>query len=406
MKMPLRYQVGIIGLVLWSYFARPIYDATWIAIGRGANKIVAARSLTFALPYDDLVGLNTQLVQEMDSYLLRTRDSGGESLLTPMRNARTVPDFQKASEPLRALLRQSLGFPLADALQGNDFSKVQRKLLGEDELATYTLLTIPVLGDETKGFIHSVGILITPKSHEARMPLIIAAHGRGGMPDLAKKIPVMQPYNRDLAMGAVQRGWSVFEPIFVFYGKDQPENIRDLLTVRAQEAGTSLLAMEFTKTTRALDYLLTFPEYDSSRVAMVGISYGGFNTLYTTALDPRIKVSVVAAYFNDRAQVLDSSEPNGFSDWRFPNSLGALRDPNIAALVCPRPLQIQAGNQDQLFPVKGARKTAPEARAFYSQLGLESKFDYHEFVGRHDFDGDAAWDFIASHWTDGMSVSR
>ncbi len=83
---------------------------------------------------------------------------------------------------------------------------------------------------------------------------------------------------------------------------------------------------------------------------MIGMSYGGFYTLYTTALEPRIKAAVVAGYFNDREAILDDSEPYGLFDWRFPDSLGWLRDPNIAALVCPRPLLVEDGEYDQIFP--------------------------------------------------------
>ena len=63
---------------------------------------------------------------------------------------------------------------------------------------------------------------------------------------------------------------------------------------------------------------------------MMGQSYGGFYTLYTTALEPRIRVAAVAAYFNDREQVLDQSEPFGFLDWRFPDSLTRWRDRSVA----------------------------------------------------------------------------
>ncbi|WP_438983966.1 hypothetical protein [Vulcanococcus sp.] len=34
---------------------------------------------------------------------------------------------------------------------------------------------------------------------------------------------------------------------------------------------------------------------------MMGFSYGGFYTLYTSALDQRIKAAVVSGFFNDRA---------------------------------------------------------------------------------------------------------
>ncbi|MEO7932584.1 MAG: dienelactone hydrolase family protein [Chthoniobacterales bacterium] len=354
------------------------------------------------MPFDDVVALNTRLVAETDGYIKSTREL--DAHLPQLQNIlySSLPDYAASTEFLRATLRQSIQYPIANALHGNDFSSVQETSIGADELASYSLLVIPALGDASIALVNAVGILIVPKKHDAKMPLIIAAHGRGGMPDHSAngKITLMESNHRDLARGAIERGWAVFEPIYVFYGRGYPENIRDLLTIRAEEAGTSLLAMEFTKTERAIDYLLTRPEFDASRLAMVGMSYGGFNTLYTAALDPRIRVAVVAAYFNDRPDVLDSNEPDGFLDWRFSRSAGALRDPQIAALVCPRPLQIQAGTQDQLFPVEGARKAAPEAREYYRKLGLEDRFDYHEFTGRHDFDGDAAWTFIERGFTE------
>jgi len=97
---------------------------------------------------------------------------------------------------------------------------------------------------------------------------------------------------------------------------------------------------------------------------------------------------------HERSDILDAKEPFGFYDWRFTDSLGLFRDPHIAALVCPRPLQIQAGTQDQLFPIESARKVIPETRDIYRKLGLETHFEYHEFIGRHDFDASAAWRFV------------
>ena len=64
--------------------------------------------------------------------------------------------------------------------------------------------------------------------------------------------------DRDLARGA----WNAvgrLEPVYLFYGKDYPENIRDRITVRAQETGTTLPAIEITKIIRAIDYLTSRP---------------------------------------------------------------------------------------------------------------------------------------------------
>ncbi|MGI8437860.1 MAG: hypothetical protein ACR2NX_13330 [Chthoniobacterales bacterium] len=116
--------------------------------------------------------------------------------------------------------------------------------------------------------------------------------------------------------------------------------------------------------------------------------------MYAAALDERIRVAVVAAYFNDRAAILDSSEPFGESDWRFPKSLSVFQDDVLAALICPRPLQIQAGDHDQLFPIAGVRKTVPAVRGIYERRGVSDRFSFVEFVGRHEFNGPSAWSFI------------
>src|SRR6185436_16428495 len=49
---------------------------------------------------------------------------------------------------------------------------------------------------------------------------------------------------------------------------------------------------------RAIDYLQTRPEIDHSRLATMGISGGGTISLFSAALDERIKIGVVSGYFN------------------------------------------------------------------------------------------------------------
>ncbi len=106
---------------------------------------------------------------------------------------------------------------------------------------------------------------------------------------------------------------------------------------------------------------------------------------------------MVSAYFSDRDTVLNDHEID-FLDWRFPYSTSVLRDENIAALICPRPLQIQSGTQDQLFPAAGGRETAAKTGNLYDKLGVKTNFSYYEFTGRHDFEGTAAWSFLEQHF--------
>ena len=272
------------------------------------------------------------------------------------------------------------------------FRAVRATPAGEDDRATYTLLSIPALPG-----VDVIGTLIEPKKHAPRMPVIIANHGRGGMPAMppAGKISVMTDSNRDLARGAVERGWAVFEPIFLFYGTNYPEGIRDILTSRAQEAGTTLEAIEITKLVRAVDYLSSRPELDPDRVGMVGISYGGFYTLYPTALEPRIPC-------RGRRGLLQRPRPSSGLQRTF-------RLLRLALSAQPQPFyrsanrclsfvrdrwRLNRATRINSFRSKGPGEPSREAAGYYAKLHLGSNFEFHEFVGRHDFDGEAAWAFI------------
>ncbi|HEY4372703.1 MAG TPA: prolyl oligopeptidase family serine peptidase [Burkholderiales bacterium] len=382
-------------LLVWSYFARPIYDFAWIASGRLADMATARiGSPTLRVPRQVVVDRNLAQGDELSAYLRALRDAVPQAAASPALDFSSIDAFSRSTDAVRARLRQSLHYPPP----GFDMpltEPVVESAIGEDAFASYRELKIPVLPG-----VYATGVYLRPKSAGAqqKLPLVISAAGRGGMPSETPDgtLGGMAKSRRDLAWDALKHGYAVWMPTYVHYGKGG-DDFRDRLTVRAWEAGTSLPAIEIAKTVKALDVLLKRPDIDPQRVAMMGQSYGGFYTLYTTALDPRIRVAVAAAYFNDREAVLDSSEPHGFLDWRFPDSLTLWRDPSVVALVAPRPLLIESGNQDQLFPIAGARKTAPQAAALYQRLGIGDRFEFDEFVGRHDFDGDAAMAFIDRH---------
>lgn len=376
----------IIALIVWSYFARPLYDTSLIAGRRAADRLRER----FARPSasrssDDVIDASTRAANELSAYFadLAVRGNG---------DARVARTAEKGRADLVVKLKSSLAFPpLGFGSAPADILREQS--LGEDDLARYRELTLPVLPG-----VNTTGVLMLPKARpaERRVPLVIVAQGRGGAPDAPPehRLPLLTHSDRDLARWALQDGYAVWMPIFVYYGRGFPDDLRERLSVQAQEAGASLPAIEIAKTMRAIDVLSKRPEIDPGRIAMAGHSYGGFYTLYTAALDSRIKLAVVSAYLNRREEVLDSTSPNGYPDWRFPNSLGALRDPTIAALVCPRPLLIIAGRQDQLFPIAGARDAGEEVRAIYEQRSAGDRFEFFESAARHDFNGPEASRFV------------
>ncbi|VWX62715.1 conserved hypothetical protein [Burkholderiales bacterium 8X] len=374
-----------VALLIWSFFARGVYEFGWV-VARRASEAVSVRTQPEVLRQDRsrLVDRATEQADEIDRYLDGRRIDPAD----PQRPSAPASSRQQASssdrfEHLRHELRKSLRYPPT----GVDLVSAETVLdesLGADELATYRAILLPTLPG-----VHASGVYLRPRAarDDQRLPLLIAAQGRIGPPGQSAdgKLRVMNRSRRDLAWDAIQRGYAVWLPDFVHFRGDDI-GVRDRLTVRAWESGESLLAIEIAKVVTAIDYFSSRADIDPSRIAMLGFSYGGFYALYTAALEPRLRAAAVLGYFNDRQAVLDASGPVGYLDWRFDRSRNLWRDPVVASLVAPRALIVQAGVQDQLFPIAGARRAAEETRRQFVDRGADDRFAFDEFVGRHEFD--------------------
>jgi len=332
---------------------------------------------------EDSEHLRIDQASELQEYL---RMIHGPSAL----NAQFGPDFSSVDAytastlDLKDLLSQSIGYP-PPGLPPTNEPKFQ--LIAEDDSAVYYRTTIPVLQG-----LHVLGLYLVPKNHSLPAPLAIAQHGGNGSPEVATFHDGANYH--DMVRGAVSRGYVVWAPQLMFLADGFPSDFRSRLDSRARSLGTTITAIEILKVRRGLDAVLARPEVNPDRVAMIGLSYGGFYTLYTTALDSRIGTAVSSCYFNDRDAVLGNAEPFGWNDWRFTNGSLLFKDPEIVAMICPRPLQIQVADKDELFPVEGARREAPSAARYYQELGCGANFEYVEFEGTHEFFGPAAWQFL------------
>ncbi|HEX8199392.1 MAG TPA: acetylxylan esterase, partial [Isosphaeraceae bacterium] len=73
--------------------------------------------------------------------------------------------------------------------------------------------------------------------------------------------------------------------------------------------GTSGIAVHYLYLARAIDLLLSLEHADPGRVAVTGLSGGGWQTIFISALDPRVKLCVpVAGYSSFRTRVRHHSD--------------------------------------------------------------------------------------------------
>ena len=262
--------------------------------------------------------------------------------------------------------------------------------MGEDSLATYYRAKIPILPQ-----IHSEGIYILPKGVEGKRPLVISMHGGGGSPEVAL-------FNgganyHDMVRGAAKRGYAVYAPQHLFRAAGFPPNVRNRMDQRLRLIGTSITAVEIAKITYAIDALVKRPEIDTDRIAMVGLSYGGYYAQVTPAIDQRIKVAVSSCYFGVQEGRYEKEELSVPPDFRFMDRMTLFNDADLVALICPRALQIQAGARDNASHREKGRQLAPRAATFYRKLNLEHRFQHIVFPGGHEFDDKTAWAFVEKH---------
>jgi dienelactone hydrolase len=292
------------------------------------------------------------------------------------------PEAYKDSADLyREAFKEMLGWPVnREPLPG--IPAARRQLVAQDEMGCIERLWI-----ETLPGLHTYGLLFTPPD-PAPHPLILSFHGGGGTPELCSSFFDSKNYN-DMTRRAQRLGAVIFVPQFLLWNETfgAPPN-RLELDARLKQLGGSVAALEIFEVQRSLDYLTNRSDVIGGRVGVIGLSYGGFYSLYCAAADPRIQVCVSSCFFNDRT--LYARE-----DWSWFNAANTFLDAEIAALVCPRPLYIEVGQQDNHFTVDTAVQEAEHVREIYHRLRIGERFGFKAFDGGHELDrSDDALNFM------------
>ena len=138
-------------------------------------------------------------------------------------------------------------------------------------------------------------------------------------------------------------------------------------------SGHSMAGMMFWDTMRCIDYLFTRDDVDKNRIGCVGLSGGGFNTLYTTILDERIKVSVPTVYATNLDRLIQGTVERGSSGCcaYLPHHATYGEIDDMYALIAPRPLLILAGGEKDRTLSGGAMKNYQVASKAYKLYGME-----------------------------------
>jgi len=132
---------------------------------------------------------------------------------------------------------------------------------------------------------------------------------------------------------------------------------REFLYRQAFEVGRHVIGYEVQKVLAAVDLMERyFDARNSDRtnaaipIGVAGVGEGGLLALYASALDPRLKATLVSGYFQEREAVWQ--EPIYRNVWALLNEFG---DAELAGLIAPRRLVIEASAAVEIAGPPAAR---------------------------------------------------
>ena len=272
-------------------------------------------------------------------------------------------------ESYRADFKKMLGWPLVDHQDDRIPTVKTVKLADEEGYSIYRMQFEILDGLEMTGLYFQM-------HGDEKKPLVLVQHGGAGTPERISGIyGDTSNYNRMLER-VIAHGVHAFAPQLLLWDKkyEVPFDRVDV-DVRLKRVGSSITAVELYGMMRILDYFETSEEV--SCFGMVGLSYGGFYTLFLSALDERIKSAISCSFFNTR-------DLYGRSDWTWAHAAEQFDDAEIACLVYPRKLCIELGTKDALFGYESGKIAYEKLNALCADVGTEW-LSFVPFEGTHEF---------------------
>jgi len=247
--------------------------------------------------------------------------------------------------------------------------------------------------------------ILIPHKPNGRTAVCLHGHGDGtgkvvgvnaSDPEAAASIA---RHNYDYGRQFAERGYVVMNPVFRCFGERRgPDHLApakdycDATFIKAFFLGFNLLTLDIHDAQCCLDYLCTRPEVDASRLACLGLSYGGRTTMYLAAVDERIRAAVISGALNTFRERIVHGTSCGSQFVR-----GLLRygdTPEVMGSIVPRPLLIELGKGDGCCPEIVATDAYATIQRTYAAADAADRLAIDIFDRGHRFSGRVAFDWL------------
>ena len=363
-------------------------------------------------PFDNEVHLRALYKNVSGTYAFKATDPKGLS------------DWQAAFRPK---LRETLGLdnmasdlsgyvPMAERLESTDLGSHVRErwyLWVEPTVPLPFYLLLPKGVKRGNASKDGMGRDGRPDGtgRDGKLPLVLVPHGHnhpriyvGIARDAAEEAHMMEG-ERDIArQAAAEEGYIVIAPTTRAFGETRTakdieagkiHSCRDQL-VHDLLLGRTPIGERVWDTSRLIDWAVANLPIDAGRIAITGNSGGGTISLFASACDTRIALSMPGCYFCTFVGSIGTIHHCECNYVPGLLRLGEMYD--VAGLIAPRPFCAIAGRHDPIFPIDHVHAAFDRLKAVYAVAGASDKCELAVGEGGHRFYKTPAWDFVRRHF--------
>jgi dienelactone hydrolase len=227
-------------------------------------------------------------------------------------------------------------------------------------------------------------LLYEPTKLQGKLPVVLNANGHHSGGKAAG-------YKQARCINLARRGMLALNFEFIGMGQLQADSRHDNMA-QLNVTGLSGVGLFYLAMKNGLDILLDHENADPTRVAMTGLSGGGWQTIVLSALDPRITASIPVAGYTALWARLDYYEDIGDLE-QVPVDLATILDyQHMTAMLAPRPTLLILNEKDNCcFQTARTRPVIYDAvLPTYRAYGVSDFLETYNNVvpGTHNYEAD------------------
>ena len=226
-------------------------------------------------------------------------------------------------------------------------------------------------------------LLYLPEKITGKVPVHLAVNGHDAVGKAA-------PYKQIRCINLAKRGVISLNAEWLGMGQLRSPGFAHYTMNQLDLCGSSGIAPFYLAMSRGLDLLIALPEADPQRVAVSGLSGGGWQTIFISALDTRVTLAnPVAGYSSFRTRARNFGDL-GDSE-QTPSDLATVVDyTHLTAMLAPRGALLTYNAKDQCCFATGhaLQPLLDAAQPVFKLFKADAKLRWHSnhVPGTHNFD--------------------